>query len=166
MFKKSLLGISALALSVTTLLPVAQVSAQEKATKETSFHLELQKTQLQQAVEAKQDVTQNAPIHAQGIKTKAIRIVIDKLRNGIGEVIDVLKWAHILDGNTARSFKKHANFIADKLEGWLDIPNEIIGKVKEELPGLLIKRGVSKGVAHTIATAVGYLLKGAEWLFL
>ncbi|MFL0442055.1 hypothetical protein ACH0BE_02070 [Bacillus subtilis] len=165
MFKKSLLGVTALALSVTTLLPMAQASAQEKATKETSFHLELQKTQLQQAAQVKQEVTQKAPIQTQGVKKEIIKLVISKLRGGIDEVVDALRWANILDGNTARTFKKHAKFIAKKLEDWINIPDEIIGKVKQELPGLLIDRGVSKGVAHTIATGVSYLLRFAEIIF-
>ncbi|MEC1647622.1 hypothetical protein [Bacillus halotolerans] len=136
-----------------------------KSYKGTSFHLELQKTQLQQAAQVKQEVTQKAPIQTQGVKKEIIKLVISKLRGGIDEVVDILKWAKILDGNTARSFKKHANFIAKKLEYWINIPDEIIGKVKEELPGLLIKRGVSKGVAHTIATGVSYLLRFAEVIF-
>lgn len=98
----------------------------------------------------------------QGVKRKAIEIVIKKLRENIDEVVDLLVDYKIMDGRTAQPLKKHAKAIAEQLEKWLDIPDEIIDTVKNQLPGILEKLGVSKGVAQTIAIGVSWLLRIAD----
>jgi hypothetical protein len=109
---------------------------------------------------------ENDPIAStKKVKREAILGLIRALDTSIDWVVDILKTYNIMDGNTARSFKRNKGVISKALKQWLDVDN-IIDTVKKKLPGILRDNGVSKGVAENIAIAVGYLLRVADIFFL
>ncbi|OLP66323.1 hypothetical protein BACPU_06250 [Bacillus pumilus] len=159
--KKVLASVIVFAVSATIFIPFSDAKAavnQPKAKEES--YVSLQQTELQRAA-----VTQNDPIAStKVVKRKAILGLIDALDNSIDWVVDILRSENVIDGNVARSFKRNKGVISSQLLKWIDVDN-IIDTTKKQLPKILTDLGVTKGVAHNIAIAVGYLLRIADILF-
>ncbi|MDR0123136.1 hypothetical protein V7417_05245 [Bacillus pumilus] len=163
--KRVLARVTALAVSATIFIPFsdAKAAGKEPAPKQ-EVYTKLQSTELQRAVQAVKE--ENDPIAStKKVKREAILGLIRALDTSIDWVVDILKTYNIMDGNTARSFKRNKGVISKALKQWLDVDN-IIDTVKKKLPGILRDNGVSKGVAENIAIAVGYLLRVADIFFL
>ncbi|WP_345806598.1 hypothetical protein [Bacillus pumilus] len=163
--KRVLARVTALAVTATIFIPFSDAKAAEKEpAPQQEVYTKLQSTELQRAAKAVKE--ENDPVAStKKVKREAILGLIRALDTSIDWVVDILKTYNIMDGNTARSFKRNKGVISKALKQWLDVDN-IIDTVKKKLPGILRDNGVSKGVAENIAIAVGYLLRVADIFFL
>jgi len=163
--KRVLARVTALAVTATIFIPFADAKAAEKEpVPKQEVYTKLQSTELQRAAQAVKE--ENDPIAStKKVKREAILGLIRALDGSIDWVVDILKTYNIMDGNTARSFKRNKGVISKALKQWLDVDN-IIDTVKKKLPEILKDAGVTKGVAHNITTGVAFLLRVADWFFL
>ncbi|WP_316274774.1 hypothetical protein [Bacillus halotolerans] len=167
MFKKSILALSSVALSVSLFAPFASAKEikKEESVKQnvTIANTYAYTTPLQESVKVKNQEA-SGEFTTQGIKGKivsaAVRALAQGIRSGSWVVSKIIGW---LDEGAAKAFRKHADDIADELDYIAKIPDLAVDTVRKKLYNYLVNDlELDSGDALVIAEAV----EGVLWILL
>lgn len=110
--------------------------------------------------------TKNNSVTLQGVKSKAVLKVANLLVKNTNKLIGTLKRAGVLDGESALALGSNCYRISSYLESIAGYGESAAAFVKSNLPSVLRSWGISSGVSQTVANALSWAIKVADWAFL